>query len=128
MKRLVMLTLLIVFASTALTLAAGLQVAQGVITTQVKDRMPVDEVKSTAASVGKLYCFTKIVGAEGETTVSHVWYHAGKEVFRISFPVKGASWRVYSAKTIYPEMTGEWKVDVLDASGTLLSSIPFTVN
>ncbi len=46
----------------------------------------------------------------------------------MTLAVKGASWRVWSSKSIQPELKGEWKVDVLDAAGKVLSSIPFTVN
>lgn len=108
--------------------AADLQVAQGVITTQVSNRQPVDEVKSTSASVGRLYCFTKIAGAASETSVDHVWYLGGKEVSRVKLAVKGDNWRVNSYKTIHPDMKGEWKVDVVDPAGKVLATIPFTVN
>ena len=127
MKRIVLL-LCSVFLLAGVATAAELKVEQGAITTQVTNRTPVDDVKSTSAAVGKLFCFTKVTGADADTSVTHVWYHAGKEMNRVTLAVKGASWRVWSSKSIQPELKGEWKVDVLDAAGKVLTSIPFTVN
>ena len=108
-------------------LAAGLQVAQGVVTTQVANRMPVDEIQSYASSVGKLYCFTRIVGATGDTTVTHVWTLNGREVARVALPVRSSDWRTWSSKTIPADAKGEWQVKVLDARGDVLKVIKFTL-
>jgi len=107
--------------------AADLEVAEGVITTQVVDRSPVDTVESYPANVGKLYCFTRIVGARDDTTVTHVWYHGEDEVARVNLRVASPNWRTWSAKTILPEWVGSWRVEVLDADGQVLGTIPFTL-
>jgi len=107
--------------------AATVSVAEGVITTQIIDRAPVDTIDSYPAQQAKLYCFTKIVGAEGETEVTHVWWYKEKEMARVTLPVRSASWRTNSSKNILPEWSGAWKVQVLDESGQEVGVIPFTL-
>ncbi|PLX94208.1 MAG: DUF2914 domain-containing protein [Desulfuromonas sp.] len=105
--------------------AAGLSVAEGVITTQVVDHAPIDELESYPAQLGKLFCFTRIIGAEGETTVTHVWFYQDQEMARIDLPVRSPSWRTYSSKNILPQWAGDWKVQVLDDAGLEIGVIPF---
>ena len=124
--RTVLLTLLLLCLPT-LVLAAPLQVAEGTITTAVAHRAPVDLVASVQADVGRLYCFTRITGAGGDTRITHVWYRGAKEMARVTLPVRSADWRTWSSKRILPGWAGAWRVDVLDAGGNLLRSLPFVV-
>lgn len=107
--------------------ASNVKVAEGVITTQIVERAPVDELENYPAQKGQLFCFTKLVGAEGETSVTHVWLYQDKEMARVTLPVRSASWRTYSSKNILPEWSGEWKVQVLDEAGEEVAVIPFTL-
>lgn len=126
LKRLLLISLLVLFLAPQV-FAGTLTVAEGVITTQVVDRAPVDELESYPAQLGKLYCFTKIIGAEDETEVTHVWRYQDKEMARVTLSVRAASWRTYSSKNILPEWSGEWKVQVLDGAGQEIGVIPFTL-
>lgn len=108
--------------------ALALEVAEGVITSQVSDRKPVDSLTSYSADIGKLYCFTHIVGAESDSKVTHVWYRGDEEMARVDLAVRSDNWRTWSSKTLLPEWTGDWRVDVLDADGTVLRTIAFTLN
>jgi hypothetical protein len=80
-----------------------------------------------SSDVGKIYCWTKITGAASETQIAHHWYFDEKEVAEIGILVKYPSYRCWSIKTIYPEMKGNWKVEVKDSEGKTLGSISFTV-
>ncbi|MEJ2699203.1 MAG: DUF2914 domain-containing protein [Desulfuromonadales bacterium] len=106
---------------------AGLKVAEGTITTKVVDRAPVDHLQTSPASTGTLYCYTRIAGASGDTTVTQVWYREGQEMARIVLPVRSADWRTWSSKRILPQWTGQWKVEILDSEGHILQTIPFSV-
>lgn len=126
LKRVVLITLLVLFLASQ-AFAGTVSVAEGVITTLIADRAPVDEIASYPAQKGKLYCFTRIVGAEGETQVTHVWLYQDKEMARVTLPVRSASWRTHSSKNILPAWSGEWKVQILDESGQEVGVIPFTL-
>ncbi|HKK01749.1 MAG TPA: DUF2914 domain-containing protein [Desulfuromonadales bacterium] len=127
MRRLLLLVLSVTLLWSGAAFAATLQVAQGVITTQVVNRMPVDEIQNYAASVGKLYCFTRIVGATEDTSVTHVWMLNDHEVARVTLPVRSSDWRTWSSKTIPADAKGQWQVKVLDARGDILKTIKFTL-
>ena len=98
-----------------------------VICQDVVDRVPVDPGTAFPASVGQLYCFTKILGAEGLTEVTHVWYFANEERAKITLPVRSPSWRTFSSKKIRPKEAGQWFVDVVSADGQVLQTIQFKV-
>ena len=107
--------------------AGSLEVTDAAICEKVVDRAPVGANTSFSATVGKLYCFTKIVGAQTPTTVTHVWYFGETEKARIELKVGAASWRTNSSKKIRAHETGSWHVDVLDADGNVLRTLQFYV-
>jgi hypothetical protein len=105
--------------------APALSVTRIAVCTGIENREPVGEATSFDSGVGQLSCFTKVEGAQGETSIFHVWFHEGVERARIELSVKAASWRTWSRKNITAE--GAWKVEVQDAQGGVLSSVEFTV-
>ena len=95
--------------------------------TAIEERMPVGTAQSFPANVGKVYLWTKILGAENITTVNHVWYYQGEEMASVALPVRDESWRTWSYKTILPEWTGKWTVVVTDDMGKEVSTATFTI-
>jgi hypothetical protein len=77
--------------------------------------------------VGKVYCFTRVVGCPDSTEIVHAWYHEGQNMAKVNLPVKSASWRTYSSKNIMPSWTGHWEVKVLDGNGAVLASRAFEI-
>ncbi len=105
--------------------SAQLTVADSAITTAVLEQNPVDRESSFPADFGKLFCFTRIVGAETDTMITHVWYYQDQEMARIELPIKSSDWRTYSSKRFLPQWAGQWHVVVLDENLKPLESIPF---
>ncbi len=124
LKRLLIIISLLALGS-SFALAAQLEVADGAITTAIERQMPVDRVEVFAADYGKLFCFTRIVGAQENTQITHVWYYHDDEMARVPLSVGSADWRTYSSKRFLPQWSGEWKVVVLDAEQNEIASIPF---
>ena len=128
MKSFFMVLVLVVFLGQSVYAGQPvIQAAEVVVTTGIQDRMPVDAVQSYAASVESLHCYCRIVGVSSETTVWHVWYHNGREVTRISLPVRSSNWRTWSKKTIPAAGRGAWRVDVLGGQGGVLGSQRFNL-
>ena len=127
LKKLLGLTFVMVVLGIPCTQAASLTVADGTITTAIENQMPVDRIDSYRADFGKLYCFTRIVGAQKETTVTHVWYYQDNEMARVTLPVRSADWRTYSSKRFLPQWAGQWRVVVLDGAGNEIATIPFSL-
>jgi hypothetical protein len=107
--------------------AGGLTVEQTVICKNVVNRVPVDAGNSFATSNDKIFCFTKIVGANHPTEITHVWYSDGTERDRVTLSVGGSPWRTFSSKRLRPNDVGPWHVDVLDAGGNMLDRVAFDV-
>lgn len=108
-------------------MGSGAAVAEMVFCTGVEDRQPAGEATSFGDDVGSVTCFTKITGVADESSVTHVWYYGDEEMGRVELPVRSEMWRTWSTKTILPDATGDWRVDVLSASGDVLKSATFTV-
>lgn len=127
MKKICLLLVLLLVVSVSFAGAADLKVADGTITTAIENQMPVDRIESHPADFGKLYCFTRIVGAQEDTEVTHVWYYRGEEMARVTLAVRSADWRTYSSKRFLPQWAGEWKVVVLDNEENEIATFPFVL-
>jgi hypothetical protein len=110
--------------------AAGLKITEMAVTTKIVKGNPIDSVhRISSSSVKNLYCFTRLASdAETNTSIKHVWYQDGVKVAEYELPVKGMKWRTYSKKAVEKGQTGEWRVDALDSTGTLLKSVTFKMN
>ena len=106
---------------------AQLSVEESAIALDVIDRMPVGSDSSFVASVGLVYCWTRVAGAEGEVAIHHVWFHGDQEMADIELRIGGSPWRTWSSKAIVPEWTGAWRVEVRDSAGNVIETIRFTV-
>mgnify|MGYP002820175574 FL=1 len=80
-------------------------------------------------NVDSLFCYTKISNSGTKQEVRHIWYYENKEVTTVSYNIKPSyNYRSWSKKTIYPNQTGNWRVDVVNKSGDLLGTRDFTIN
>ena len=105
---------------------SGLTVSRIVVCEDVIDLEPV-AIDSVFTGVERLCCFTEIKGDEELTDIQHVWYHGENEMARINLIVRAPRWRTYSAKKILPEITGDWRIEIIDAEGRKISQISFQV-
>jgi len=105
--------------------AAEVRVEDATITTAIENQMPVDKIEVYPADYGKLFCFTRIVGAEQETEVTHVWYYQEDELARVTLPIGSSDWRTYSSKRFLPQWAGQWRVLILAEDGSELATVPF---
>jgi len=105
----------------------ALDVEDASITTQIINRSAIDSLNTVPANVDKLYCYTRIVGAEEDTWVTHVWYCGDKELARVRLAVNSSDWRTWSSKRIMPQWKGAWRVEILDADGQMLLIVPFSI-
>lgn len=104
---------------------AAIQIKDTAVSQDVVDRVPVGSGDVFPKETAKLYCYTRVVGAAGETQVTHNWYHQGTLKSSVKLSVRSNNWRTWSSKTMAPEWTGEWMVEILSEEGTPLESIIF---
>jgi hypothetical protein len=105
----------------------GLSVPESSVATNVVDRMPTGVATMFPADVERVYAWTRVQGADGETTVHHVWIHGEVERADLELSIGGSPWRTWSNKAIPPEWAGDWRVEIRDDSGNVLETIRFTV-
>ena len=101
-------------------------VTEAGVGTGVVDRQLQGQADSFPATVGTLYCFTKVEQAQAGSTIEHVWYHSDVEVGRVELNIGGSPWRTWSSKIIPPDATGDWRVDIV-ANGQVIKSLSFKV-
>lgn len=100
-------------------LAEG-SVARAIVTTAVSEREPVNDLDQVMAGNDKVIFFTELRGMEGQA-VKHRWSHGDESLAEVEFNVGGPRWRVWSSKNLLPEWSGEWKVEVIDGEGNVVS-------
>ena len=85
------------------------------------DREPQDSLHSLSNDTLRVFYFTEIRDAAGETVV-HRWEWNGRVMAEVPFEVGGPRWRIFSSKSLDPNWLGEWTVSLVDASGRVLGS------
>ena len=109
------------------TMAVSVQVDQILFGTGIENREAVGVDTVFSADTAKVYCWVLLTGAESETQVSFVWYHGDEQMADVNVPVRSVRWRCWTSKTIMPEHTGTWKVEIKDEAGKVLESASFQV-
>lgn len=127
MKSILLTSILALFSSVAIVTAQPLKVAEIEFGTDVKDRDIVNENTFFDATVGRVYCLTRIVGAQDTTKIKHIWYYENDQKERIELEIRSDNWRTWSYKTIPSIWTGDWRVEVWDSNGNVLGRKTFTV-
>lgn len=106
-------------ASSAVTVDA-------VLARTLVDRAPQDTGTAFPDSVGTIVLWMRATGANGQT-LHHVWFFGDTQVGDVPLTISGSPWRTWSRKTVPPEATGAWHVEIRDDAGTVLKRIDFTV-
>ena len=96
------------------------------ICTAVEDRQPSGVGTVFPDDLDKIYCFTKIGGAEDTTYVNHVWYFGNDEIARVKLPIKAISWRTWSSKKLNM-LLGNGHVEIVSESGDVLGKAEFEI-
>ena len=105
----------------------GFTVARLVVGTGVENREPTGVGETFPASTEKIYCFLDATNIAKDTEVSFVWSLGGKEMGKISLPLKmGPKWRTRAFKSL-GGLKGDWKIEIKDAAGNLVKDVKFKV-
>ena len=96
------------------------------ICTAVENRQPSCVGTVFPDDLDKIYCFTKIGGAEDTTYVNHVWYFGNDEIARVKLPIKSKSWRTWSSKKVNMGL-GNGHVEIVSEIGDILGKVEFEI-
>lgn len=100
------------------------RVARSAFTIGVENHEPVDNILSLANDRDRVFYFTELRGMNGQVA-THRWTYNGEIMAEVQFQVAGPRWRVWSSKNLQPGWTGEWRVEVLNAQGDVLTQDSF---
>src|SRR5213594_4128862 len=100
------------------------QVEKIALGTGVESRELVGEATEFDVSVGRIYCWTKIISQNVPTTIKHVWYADEQQVAEVPLNINYPSTRTWSSKAI---SAGKGRVEVVGETGEGLASTDFTV-
>ena len=127
-NRTLLTTLFVVLLSASgLAGAAQITVRDAIMATEIADRLPHGVGVQFDATVGEVYAFTRIVGAEGDTRVRHKWYFNDQLMADIPLSVRSNNWRTWSSKKVLPEWSGDWRVEVVSEDGSVIEILRFSV-
>ena len=93
----------------------------------IVEHEPLDIGATFTNNVGKVYCFSEIMGAKTNTLIKHVWYYMGAERARKQLRVSDTRWRTYSSKLIQSFETGNWEVQIIDSKDNILKVLKFNI-
>jgi hypothetical protein len=116
----------LVVVSAARAEESPLRVSELDVCQEVVDRKCQGGGKTFRPDVEQVTFVTRVEGATGDAFVTHVWTFEGEEVRRIRLPIRRASYRTWSTKTVR-KLPGRWKAEILDPIGRSLGAIEFVV-
>ncbi|MFI5305280.1 MAG: DUF2914 domain-containing protein [Nitrospiria bacterium] len=88
-----------------------------------KHSMPVFE-----NDAGKIFAVTRLEKVSGYTQIKYLWFFKDHIIHDATLPLRANQMQALSGLNLKPKWTGNWRVDVTSADGTLLYSIPFIVH
>lgn len=92
----------------------------------VENKQPVGAGTVFTDDLDKIYCFTKIGGAQDTTSINHIWYFGDKEIVKVNLAVKSVSWRTWSSKTVNMGL-GKGYVEIVSEDGDVLGKAEFEI-
>ncbi|MEE8185002.1 MAG: DUF2914 domain-containing protein [Thermodesulfobacteriota bacterium] len=128
MKSFLVLLAFLILTSIPLSVRAesNTSVETAVLGTGVENLVPMGVAESFSASIGRVYCYSKITNGDG-STITHRWYYNDKEVAAVHLEIRSTSFRTYSYKTILPHYKGNWKVEIVAEEGNIMKTLEFTI-
>ncbi len=117
---------LILLFSVSVSNAGEPTVEVAAVATSVENLIPIGVSDKFSSSVGRLYCYSKIIGGEGQN-IKHLWYINEKKFGETILSIKANSYRTYSYVNILPGTKGSGRVDIATDEGKVLKSIDFYI-
>jgi hypothetical protein len=102
-------------------------VSRAAIALDIENHEPKDTGMVFPPEVKRLYCFSEIKNGEGNE-IQHRWYWKDEMITSVPLKISTNRFRTQSAKTIPPEMTGDWRVAIVNSKDeSILKMLSFTV-
>ncbi len=120
------LAVMFLLSAVSFSSAGELTVEVAAVATSVEKLIPIGVSDRFSSGVGRLYCYSKIIGGEGQN-IRHLWYINEKKFGETILSIKAGSYRTYSYVNILPGTKGSGRVDIADEDGKVLKSVEFLI-
>jgi hypothetical protein len=87
-------------------------------------RAPMGIATEFESTTEKVSCWTRVSSSQGPVSVKHVWYKDDNKVFELPLTLTSQSGRLWSTKSV---SSGNWRVDVVDDAGNVVTFGSFVV-
>jgi len=87
-------------------------------------RAPMGIATEFESTTEKVSCWTIVSSSQGPVSVKHVWYKDDNKVFELPLTLTSQSGRLWSTKSV---SSGNWRVDVVDDAGNVVTFGSFVV-
>ena len=104
--------------------AAKGQVKKAQFTSGVENHEPKDNLDSLTNDQTRIFFYAQLVNLQGQE-VTFRWSYNDVTQAEVKQTPTSVSYRTNTSKTLDPSKLGTWKVDVVDASGNVLTSKTF---
>lgn len=112
-------------ASERLAQAPRMALIDFVLTRDIVDREPVDDLDSFSVADGRAFAFVRIKNSGPPAKISFVWSYGDAVRATVDLDIQtSARWRTWSAITLLP---GSWRVEVVSANQVVLGERVFVV-
>lgn len=111
---------------TSVSYAAELSVEAAAVATGVDNLTPIGVSDKFPSSTKRLFCYTKIIGGEGQK-IKHIWYLDGNKFAERALDIKGDRYRTYGVVSLPAGAKGPGKVDITTEDGKVLTSVDFVI-
>lgn len=107
--------------------SAKLTLVEAVMCEGVKDNLPRNPTVVFSAARERAVCFTAFDPVPQKTYVYHRWYHREVPSANIRLALNPPRWSTFSSIQLRVTDKGPWRVEIIDAKGTVLNTIRFSI-
>lgn len=111
-------------AATSAAPAAAGSVSKATFTTGVENHEPKDSIDSLTNDQTRVFFYAVLMNLQGQE-VTFRWSYNDVTQAEVKQTPSSARYRTYTSKQLDPSKLGTWKVEVMDASGSVLISKTF---
>lgn len=123
MRRFILLAVSVLFITSA-SWAGEPSVEVAVIARTVEDRVPLSVSDKFPSNVRRLFCYSKIIDAEGQN-IKHIWYLNDEKFAERVLSIGSHRFRTWGLVNIPSGSKGRGRVDITTEDGRVLKSVAF---
>lgn len=107
--------------------SAELTLVKAVMCEGVQDNSPRNPTVVFSAAKERAVCFTAFDPVPQKTYVYHRWYHREVPSANIRLVLNPPRWSTFSSIQLRVTDKGPWRVEIIDATGTVLKTLRFSI-